>query len=427
MAVADPATELPPSLPPPPRPDGRWRDLVDALALFLVLRVGFALVGLVLVVNGTVPGPCHFELALNGWITIPPVNDTGTLFPLVGIWQRWDACWYSKIASFGYETGTDSIAFFPLFPFLMAAVAVPLGGNVGMAGLIVSSVSFVTAGIGILRLVGEDFGRPVAWRTLVYIAVFPASFFLLSPFTESLFLAVTVWALVFARRRRWLPAAAVAALAALTRLPGIVLVLPLAWEATMALRERRSARGGAGTPGPDRGAGRSGRAAVGDIAASAVAVVAPVLGLAAFAVAAGALVGSTPFDAQDAWGGRNFHAPWETVGAAADWVANGSTLRGIELVNLAGLILFAALGVAGLRWLPPSYSLLLWSQLFIVATRMQPVPLTSTTRLLVVMFPAFVVAAIAGRDRRFHYAWLIVSTLFLGLLVVWFVSGEFVA
>src|SRR6266513_2817517 len=105
-----------------------WRRAPRAYreAAWLVIAQHLALLGLGLVIwaQFQVPGPCHFELARNGWTTTPPLNDSGVVGPLVGIWQRWDACWSSKMATFGYEPGTDSSAFFPLFPMLMRLVAV---------------------------------------------------------------------------------------------------------------------------------------------------------------------------------------------------------------------------------------------------------------------------------------------------------------
>ncbi len=116
----------------------RWRDrlppgTIDALALFLTMRVALGLVVVYLWWRGGMPGPCHFELARNGWLSVPNLVDDGAGFPLVGAWQRWDACWYTKIATFGYEPQELSVNFWPLFPLLTGLVS-PLVGGVGRAG-----------------------------------------------------------------------------------------------------------------------------------------------------------------------------------------------------------------------------------------------------------------------------------------------------
>ena len=61
--------------------DGLGRAVGDAVALFLALRVVFGLVAIYLWWQATLPGPCHFELARDGWATIPPLADQGAGVP----------------------------------------------------------------------------------------------------------------------------------------------------------------------------------------------------------------------------------------------------------------------------------------------------------------------------------------------------------
>jgi hypothetical protein len=383
------------------------RAWTEALWVTAIVRIGLLVLGVVVVLQGSVPGPCHFEVARNGWATIPPLAAGGIDLPLVGIWQRWDACWYGKIAAFGYEAGTDATAFFPAFPLLVRAAAVPLVGHVALAGMLANLVLSVVALAGLHRLVARDLGVRVADRTILYLSIFPAAIFLYAPFTEALFLAATAWAFVGAREGRWWLAAGAALVAGLTRTQGILLVLPLAWEAVAAWR-----------------AGSVRRASV---AGPAVAVLAPLVGFATFAWYTSAIVGLPLFDAQDAWGGREFHPPWETVAAALDWIAAGGQSSGVELLNVATLLLFAGVTVLAVRRLPGSYSLYAAASIALIAVRLQPIPLTSTTRLLLVVFPVFAALGIAGRHRRFDLAWTIVSVLLLGVVAVVFVRGDFVA
>ena len=193
----------------------------DALALLVTMRFALGLMGLYLVWRGGVPGPCHFEVARNAWLTIPPLADQGAAFPLVGVWQRWDACWYSKIAAFGYEPAELSVTFWPLFPVLTGGVARVVGGSVALAGLIVSGIAYVAAMVGLYRLVARDVDGEIARRTMILLTIFPSAFFLFAPFTESLFLALAVWTIVAARERMWAWAFALGLLGALTRFQGI--------------------------------------------------------------------------------------------------------------------------------------------------------------------------------------------------------------
>jgi hypothetical protein len=387
----------------------------DALALFLTMRFALGLVVIYLWWRGGLPGPCHFELARNGWQTIPPLADQGAAFPLVGTWQRWDACWYSKIAAFGYEPAELSVNFWPLFPVLTGSVARLVGGSVALAGLIVSAIAYIAAMVGLFRLVARDVDDVVARRTMLLITIFPSAFFLFAPFTESLFLALAVWTIVAARERSWLWAAILGGLAALTRIQGVFLALPIGWEALMAsglLQWRPRAD-------PERAA-----VAWRPLVAGGLASLGPAVGFFSFIGYTAAIAGQTPLDTQDAWGGKEFFPPWQVVDAAWRWtIDRADPLQGLNLILL---ILFAGLLVVALRRLPFAYSLFALPQFVLLATRIQPTPLTSTNRYLLAIFPAFIVLALIPW-RRVRIAWAITSLLFLAILLREFQAGTFVA
>ena len=392
----------------PAGPGRRWPDgLVDAVWLWFVLRIGLSLFAAALFVRGGLPTPCDADIAQNGWITVPPLEDQGLLYPLVGVWQHWDACWYTKIATFGYEPGASSTAFFPLFPVLMGTVGRVLGGHIALGGTVVNAVAFIVALTGLWRLVARDLGSEVADRTVLYVAVFPVAFFFFAPFTESIFLAAAVWAILGARERRWGIVAVAGLLAGLTRPQGLLLLLPLGWEAAMAIRERR--RAGSQAPGTPWGP---------------LAALAPAVGFAGFYVYTALVVGRSLVDAQLLWGGTGIRSPLDTLGAAAARVAERGDI--VTVLNVVALLGFTVLGLAGLRRLPFAYSLYVLPQLAVIVVRAPAIPLMSTMRYCLVLFPCFVVVALVGRHRRFHEAWLILSVLFLGLLAALFLQGPFI-
>ncbi len=386
--------------------------VVEAFLLFAVLRLGLSLVG-VFVATQDVPSPCHFEEALNGWQTLPELLRDGPAFPLAGVWERWDACWYIKIATFGYESGEQSAAFFPAFPMAVRVVATITFLPYPVAGMIVPAIAFVAAVTGLVRLVETSHGIVIARRAALYLGIFPSAFFLFAPFTEALFLAAVVWTLVFARERRWLLAAVLAFVAGLTRVQGLLLVLPLAWEALVAARDARSDR---------RLATRDGRFIV---ATSVIATVAPAIAFLGFALAARQLSGETPYDAQAFWGGTSFHPPWEVVAASYRWIVERGD--GVQALNLITLVGSAALLLAAARRMPLTYSLYAWPPIILIALRIQPTPLTSTIRFVVVLFPIFIVLALLTGRPWLERAWVILSLLFLGLLTATFLGGDFVA
>lgn len=386
-------------------PDG----LADIVWLWLVLRVGLSLVAALLFVGGDLPNPCNTDLLINHWITLPQLDNHGVAFPLVGVWQHWDACWYSKIAYNGYEAGVPSTTFFPLLPALMSVGSHLVGGDVNLAALVINGVAFVVALFGLRQLVRMDFDEVTADRTILYEAVFPVAFFFFAPFTEALFLVGCVWAVLGARRGNWMLAAFAGLVAGLARPTGLVLMLPIGWEALMALRAQWKSAGGIGWR---------------DLLPFAAAA-APFVAFVAYVVYSGA-VGEPYSVAHNSFAGQttDLRAPWETVALAWERVVTVHDV--ITLLNLAALVLFVGLFLAGLRRLPASYSLLVLPQLVLILTQDALYPLMSVMRYVIVLFPCFVVLALAGRSPRFHTAWLALSTLFLGLLTTLFLQGTFV-
>jgi hypothetical protein len=386
--------------------------IAEAVVLFVALRIGLSLLG-ALMATRDVWSPCHFEEALVGWQTMPELLRDGPAFALAGVWERWDACWYMKIATYGYEPGERSVAFFPLFPAAVRAVGTVTTLPYPVAGLIVAAAGYVAAMAGLLRLVVASHGMRIARRSMRYLSVFPAVFFLFAPFTEALFLASVVWCLLFARERRWALAMLCAALAGLARPQGLLLVVPLAWEAFLAAREARAAGRLASPAGWTL------------MALATAAALAPAAAFVGYGLVARALTGETPYDAQSLWGGTDFHAPWEVIAASLSWALERGD--GIQALNLATLLGAAIVLVVGARHIPLTYSLYAWPPLLLIATRIQPTPLTSTTRYVLVLFPVFVVAALLTERPGLRQTWLIVSTLLLGALTTLFLQGDFVA
>jgi hypothetical protein len=391
-------------------PDG----LIDIVLLWLVLRVGLSLIAAVLFVGGGLNQPCVDPNVDNHWITLPPLANQGIAWPLVGIWEHWDACWYAKIAYWGYEPGVASTTFFPLLPMLMAAGSTILG-DVSLAALVINGIALVVALFGLRQLVQRDFDIETADRAVLYQVLFPVAFFFFAPYTEALFLAGSVWALLGARRRSWKVAGFAGLAAGLARPLGLVLILPLGWEAAMALRYRM------------RGASDRtewiGWRDLGPFVAATTPAIAYVTYLAFTALVVG-----EPYDvAHNSFIGQTtgLRAPWETIALA--WNRLLQLHEIVTLLNLVVLFLFAGLFLAGLRRLPASYSLLVLPQLLLITSQVPNYPLQSAMRYLLVLFPCLVMLALEGRRQWVHLAWALLSTLFLGLLTTLFLQGTFIA
>ncbi len=125
--------------------------------------------------------------------------------------------------------------YLPLYPVLIQI----LGGSwlsnklsvlQYLVALIVSNGALVGAVIGLRKLLKEDYEEQTVFWMVVFLLLFPTGFFLSAVYSESIFLLLSVMVLLTARRRRWWVAGVCVGLASVTRLPGILLLIPVAWE-----------------------------------------------------------------------------------------------------------------------------------------------------------------------------------------------------
>ncbi|MBI3538294.1 MAG: glycosyltransferase family 39 protein, partial [Chloroflexi bacterium] len=143
---------------------------------------------------------------------------------LLAPWQRFDANWYLKIAQRGYSADDGSTVYFPLYPLLIRI----FGGGL-LAAIVISNLALIGVFYLVYQLGKDLMGEKFAARALAYLAIFPTAFFLFAPYTESLFLFFALASIHAAAKEKFPRASIFAALAALTRLQGALLIFPLAY------------------------------------------------------------------------------------------------------------------------------------------------------------------------------------------------------
>ncbi len=357
---------------------------------------------------------------------------------------RWDAVWFLSIADDGYGDSADKAkaAFYPLYPLLAKVVGFVTGSTVTGA-LLVSLAAFFGALLLLRRLADLELGERDGRVTVLLVAFFPSAFFFSGIYSESLFLLLSVGALLAARKERWMWAAVAAALATLTRNSGAVLLVPLV------LMYLYGPRGDGADDGP--AAGRAWwrpRYAPGRELAWLLLVPAA---LAAYLGYIWIVLDDpfAPFSAQELWGRElvPLGAIWE--GGRAAWLGlrqlvHGSTMPvyfdeagGDSFVNagqnlmLFGFLVFALVATVGaLRRLPIAYGA--YALVALVLTLSYPVsaqPLMSLPRFVLVLFPLQMwLAQWVGRrgDGGSERAIAICAVL-LGLLTAQFARWGFVA
>lgn len=144
--------------------------------------------------------------------------------PLWWSLANFDGVHYIGIATKGYFAQFTQ-AFFPVYPILMSWVNM-LVHNVILSGYLISHISLAIFLYLVYKLICLDHPKQVATRTIIFYLLFPVSFFFAAIYTESFFMALTVGAFLAARKKKWLIAGILGAIASGTRLVGI-LILPV--------------------------------------------------------------------------------------------------------------------------------------------------------------------------------------------------------
>jgi len=313
--------------------------------------------------------------------------------PLLDAATRWDAGAYLSIARDGYgAVVTGNHAYLPLYPALMHALGVVLGGSDDAylaAGVVISNAALLAALVYLVRLVEIDHDSATGSRAALYLLVFPTSMFFSVVYPESLLLALSIGAVYHARRGEWLLAGALGVLAALTRaFVGAAVALPIAIEAF----RRTGARG-----------------------ALATATWAPAAFIAWLAVL-WRMTGDQKalFTAEANWGTR----PAVPLQAFADLF--DPSVYGFPYFVLAFTVLIGALVIVAWRILRPSlaaYATVVF--LISIATG----SLTSAPRYYLTIFPAFVVLALVAHPwvgRTYVALGTTIGVIFTAMYALWY-------
>jgi Gpi18-like mannosyltransferase len=133
---------------------------------------------------------------------------------------NFDGVHYLGIAANGYLHTELVQAFFPFYPFLMRSVDFFVN-NFLVSGLLISHFFALLSFYAFYYLVKMDFKAKTACWSLIFFAFFVSSFYLRSLYSESLFLTLVFASLIAAKKKLYLVAGLLGALASATRVVGI--------------------------------------------------------------------------------------------------------------------------------------------------------------------------------------------------------------
>lgn len=165
-------------------------------------------------------------------VTVNPRLTSGDPSPILRSLTAWDGWWYLGIARDGYHAaplvdGYHDYAFLPLWPALIRFLSWPWPGLSGLISVILANVLFVVAVLILVRLGETVVGTERAYLGGMLLAIFPFSAVFSMAYAESLFMCLSVGAFLAAERDRRTLAGVLVGLAALARLQGAVLAIPL--------------------------------------------------------------------------------------------------------------------------------------------------------------------------------------------------------
>ena len=172
---------------------------------------------------------------------------SGTFFRRLDLWDpvSFDARHYLSIAEnwyAGYGSERFLLVFLPLYPIVVRA-AQGLTGSYLTAGLLVSNLCAILSGYALYELALLDTDRYTARRAVKYLNALPAAFLFSAPLSDSLFLLLTILCMYCVRKKHPLAGCLFGGLAAFTRLLGLTLLAPVAFELIAdAVRSFRAAR-----------------------------------------------------------------------------------------------------------------------------------------------------------------------------------------
>jgi hypothetical protein len=319
--------------------------------------------------------------------------------PWLEPWQRWDALHYQAIAERGYQAFGGAVFTPPLYPLLVRLLTMIGGASSLLAGILISNLAFLASLAVLYELIEKETGdSQLARRGLVYLASFPTAFFFLAGYTESLYLLAAILSLCQVKQKKWISGGICGAVAALTRLTGVLMVVPLAFAAWQATRQKFEK----------------------------LPWLAPALvltGAATLPVYSWQVLGLHPWEpwlvvSARSQGGLSF--PGYSLFLGLQGILTGHFVFA-DLFDVVFLILFLATVPVIFRRLPSIYGVYQAVFLLLYLARVSHIqPLLSTARYVLALFPAFMVFADWGKNPRINRIFLYLS--WLGLLLL---SGQF--
>lgn len=147
---------------------------------------------------------------------------------------NFDGAYYLLIAAKGYTINAGFFPFFPLvinfFTGLFGQDTLPFDPRQYLAAITLTSFFFFTGLIVFYKLLKLDYKENIAIWSIIFLLIFPTSFFFAVIYSESLFLLLSLLSFYLARKKKWFLAGIIGSFLSATRLVGIAIWPALLYE-----------------------------------------------------------------------------------------------------------------------------------------------------------------------------------------------------
>lgn len=157
---------------------------------------------------------------------------------LMGNLCHWDCGWYRDVIAHGYASvahpidggvisGQANWAFFPLFPLISRGLI--WGFNSEFSVIVFNQVLFFVSMILLYQYCAKNYSNNVALIAALILGVSSENIYILSLYTESLFIFLSLLTLHFITNKNYVAAAICCGLLSATRIQGAAMAVPLIW------------------------------------------------------------------------------------------------------------------------------------------------------------------------------------------------------
>lgn len=176
--------------------------------------------------------PPHYFSELGNSKMVLPIFIKDSYKPVLNDYIKFDSPFYLRVAERGYdqyrmdgEHPPTDWPFFPLYPLIIRGIHIVFNLNLPLIGFLLSNIFFLSSLYVIFLITKEVTGeKKVSEKIILYLLLFPTSIFFSLVYTESLFLFLSSLVFLFLFQKQYHWSFLCAALCAITRVPGIVLI-----------------------------------------------------------------------------------------------------------------------------------------------------------------------------------------------------------